>query len=145
MGELRFPHPVLLVIAVFSRHSEAFDWSRRQLSERFGNISLYSPLFVFDQTEYYARDMGPGLQKQFFGNKLVNHGIFIRSIANIEHNSLRFHQLINANQFLTHFGRCQFIHFSEIRVSDFFKNGYFLHITIMLFFKCHDLFQKLIF
>jgi hypothetical protein len=66
MAEPSLPDPVLLVIAVFSRHSEAIAWARQRLEQHFGPIGLVSPCYAFTQTEYYVPTMGSGLQKQFF-------------------------------------------------------------------------------
>jgi hypothetical protein len=75
MGEPRVPDPVLLVMAIFSRHPAALDWGREQLERRFGPTALTSPLLQFNQTRYYERSMGPDLQKQFLAfQKLVDAG-----------------------------------------------------------------------
>jgi hypothetical protein len=65
MAQPRPPDPVLLVVAVFSRHAEALAWGRRRLEDAFGPVALDSPAFAFTQTDYYAATMGPGLRKQF--------------------------------------------------------------------------------
>lgn len=65
MGALRSHSPVLLFVAAFSRHPEALRWGREQLEQRHGPVGLASEPFLFDQTTYYDRTMGAGLQKQF--------------------------------------------------------------------------------
>ncbi len=64
MGEVRLPDPVLLVIATFSRHTDALDWARKWLERAFSPIALTSPPYDFNQTSYYEPTMGPGLRKQ---------------------------------------------------------------------------------
>jgi hypothetical protein len=59
------PDPVLLVVAVFSRHPEALAWARQQLERLFGSVALASQPYDFNQTAYYEPSMGPGLRKQF--------------------------------------------------------------------------------
>ena len=66
MAEPRSPVPVLLVTAVFSRHADALSLARMQLEQAYGPVEKVSPLFVFDQTAYYADKMGGDLRKQFF-------------------------------------------------------------------------------
>jgi hypothetical protein len=66
MAEPRPPVPVLLVTAVFSRHVEALSLARAQLEQAYGPVERSSPIFLFDQTAYYADEMGSGLRKQFF-------------------------------------------------------------------------------
>ena len=58
--------PVLLVVAAFSRHTEALRWGRAQLEETYGPVGLASEPFLFNQTSYYEATMGPDLRKQFF-------------------------------------------------------------------------------
>jgi hypothetical protein len=64
MGHPRQPEPVLLVVAVFSRHPEAIDATGRALESLHGPIVLRSIPYEFNQTDYYAPSMGSGLQKQ---------------------------------------------------------------------------------
>jgi len=54
----------LLVVAIFSRHSEALDWAKRRLAEVFSPIGLSDEPFAFHHTAYYAGTMGQGLLKQ---------------------------------------------------------------------------------
>lgn len=57
-------HPrVLLLLAAFSRHLDALQWAQDQASRHWGPIALASPVFSFDQTEYYASTMGSDLKK----------------------------------------------------------------------------------
>jgi Domain of unknown function (DUF4416) len=66
MAQLSFPDPVLLVVAVFSRHPDAVAWAGQRLEQDFGAIARASHPYNFNQTAYYEASMGPGLQKQFF-------------------------------------------------------------------------------
>lgn len=56
----------MLVVACFSRYTEALDWAGHQLSSRFGALALTSPDFSFHHTKYYQATMGAGLVKRFF-------------------------------------------------------------------------------
>jgi hypothetical protein len=61
------PHsPALLVLAAFSRHSEALDWARQAAEHAWGPIALASDRFDHCETAYYEASMGPGLVKTFF-------------------------------------------------------------------------------
>jgi hypothetical protein len=64
MADHHAPDPVLLVVACFSRHATALDWSRGRLEETFGAVGLESLAFDFTQTRYYETTMGPGLRKK---------------------------------------------------------------------------------
>jgi Domain of unknown function (DUF4416) len=65
MADPRPPIPVLLVTAVFSRYADALSLARAQLEQTYGPVEKLSPVFVFDQTDYYEQEMGSDLLKQF--------------------------------------------------------------------------------
>lgn len=65
MGAIHSPQPVLRLIAVVSRHDEALAWARDQVTAEWGPLALVSAPFVFDDTDYYAAEMGVDLKKQF--------------------------------------------------------------------------------
>jgi hypothetical protein len=64
MAEPRSPVPALLVVAVFSRHEDAFGRAQARLERHFGPVGLAGEPFVFDQTTYYEASMGLGLRKR---------------------------------------------------------------------------------
>ncbi len=65
MGTISTPQPVLRLVAIVSRYDEALAWSRETIETTFGPTALVSDPFAFDDTDYYAREMGEGLKKQF--------------------------------------------------------------------------------
>jgi hypothetical protein len=73
MGDIREPAPVLLILAVSSRHESALDWARERCVQRFAEVRFSSDPFDFTETEYYTATMGAGLKKQFLAiEKLVD-------------------------------------------------------------------------
>jgi hypothetical protein len=64
MGKIVPPKEVLRIAAVTAGSLELFDWCCERLADRWGPIELRSPLFSFEQTAYYAEEMGAPLQKQ---------------------------------------------------------------------------------
>jgi hypothetical protein len=56
--------PVLLIMAVFSRHDQALLWARQRLASLYGPIALASDPFDFHHTTYYESSMGSALRKQ---------------------------------------------------------------------------------
>ena len=66
MGDVRIPTPVLLLIAASSRHEAALAWGLRQSEREFGPVAAMSDAFDFNETDYYAAEMGAGLKKQFW-------------------------------------------------------------------------------
>ena len=65
MGDVQEPKPVMLLLAVFSRHEDALDWARDWAIRNWGPLALESPRFPFEETAYYEQDMGSGLMKTF--------------------------------------------------------------------------------
>ena len=65
MGEISSPQPVLLLIAVSSRYSEALAWAEQRACKEFGAVHFKSEAFDFVETDYYRASMGEDLKKQF--------------------------------------------------------------------------------
>lgn len=65
MGSIHRPAPVLLLVAITTRHLSAVDWAREQFRKRYGSIFAESERFPFDQTDYYRESMGTDLFKLF--------------------------------------------------------------------------------
>jgi len=69
MGRISQPQPVQLFCgAIFSPGTD-IDSLKSLLAEEFGGIDLESEIFSFDQTDYYAEEMGENLEKIFFSFK----------------------------------------------------------------------------
>jgi hypothetical protein len=66
MGEILLPAPCLYIVAVSSRHDDAFQWAVEKIAAASSPCALKSPLFQFSETDYYEPTMGPELRKQFF-------------------------------------------------------------------------------
>ena len=65
-GKIRIPRLVKPVAAIMTREREYLAQAAGRLSEILGETDLESPVFPFDQSEYYRAEMGPSLLKQFF-------------------------------------------------------------------------------
>jgi hypothetical protein len=66
MGETTEPAGVLLILAAFSRHASALDWTRERAETAWGHVAIASPRFDFAETDYYEPTMGRGLLKCFW-------------------------------------------------------------------------------
>ena len=64
MSVLRPPDPVKPVVAVFAADRTRIAAAAARLAERFGPIEYIGPELVFDQTDYYAPEMGGPLVKR---------------------------------------------------------------------------------
>ena len=65
MGNVQATDPVLLLMAMFSRHETALDWARSRAEADFGPVALASERFPFIETNYYEAEMGTDILKQF--------------------------------------------------------------------------------
>lgn len=60
------PKPAKLIIGLFTRKQERMTAVATELMENFGPIDLISPLFPFDFTTYYEKEMGSELLRRIF-------------------------------------------------------------------------------
>jgi hypothetical protein len=75
MGEVCQPLPVILIIAVVSRHDAALGWAREMAIRQHGGVALASEAFDFTETDYYRTTMGAGLKKQFLAfERMIDPG-----------------------------------------------------------------------
>jgi hypothetical protein len=69
MGLARRPHKVNLIVGLLSNDTEMLAAARDSLRRMFGPTDLESPVVDFTQTDYYAKEMGNGLKRQFLSFK----------------------------------------------------------------------------
>lgn len=73
MAHIKDPSPVVLLLAVISRHESARVWARQRAVEQWGPVELSSDAFAFEETDYYTPSMGADLKKQFLAfEQLIN-------------------------------------------------------------------------
>ena len=58
------PKPAKLVIGLFTKHTRLIQSVLERLQETFGQIDIISHWFAFNWTDYYAPEMGRGLQRR---------------------------------------------------------------------------------
>jgi len=79
MAEIQPHSSVLLVLAAFSRYSDALLWAKQMAEEAWGPVALASELFDHCETDYYTPTMGPELKKTFFAfESLVDPAELVR-------------------------------------------------------------------
>lgn len=89
MGTLRPPLPVKLFIGMLAGDPALFAACIGQLVGRYGPIDVQSRLLPWDHTDYYHREMGPGLLRQFiFFARLVDPG----SLPEVKHAAQQLEQ-----------------------------------------------------
>ncbi len=77
MGEIVYsPYPVKLFIGMLSQEISLFNKLEEDLKEIFGPIDLESPVWEWNHTDYYSKEMGAGLKRKFvFFQDLINPGV----------------------------------------------------------------------
>ena len=57
--------PVKLICGIITSQDEAFIRAEERLVEHYGSVDLKSPLFEFNFTDYYEKQMGRDLKRRF--------------------------------------------------------------------------------
>ena len=65
MGHVRPPRRVKLLCGLLSGDEDLLAEARRRLAKQFGPIDLVSDIWPFDDTDYYADEMGDAIKRQF--------------------------------------------------------------------------------
>jgi len=65
MGSPLRPLPAKLIIGLIWHDDTVLDRSLRTLRRAFGPTDYSAPVFAFDLTDYYERELGPGLKRTF--------------------------------------------------------------------------------
>ena len=69
MGLVTRPHDVNLIVGLLSNNTETLTAARDSLKRMFGPTDLESPVTDFTHTDYYTKEMGPSLKRQFLSFK----------------------------------------------------------------------------
>lgn len=67
MGRIAKPQPVKLFIGLLARSEDLLPLAERLLANKFGPVDHRSPVIPFSQTDYYRRELGPDIKRQFLG------------------------------------------------------------------------------
>jgi len=82
MWELKEPKPVKLIIGILAADRNCLHAGIEAVIDRFGRTDLASDVWPFEQTDYYRRQSGPAILRQFISfEKLVHPG----KLAGIKH------------------------------------------------------------
>ena len=65
MADIRQPLPVKMFVGMISGEPILFEECAELLCAEFGPLDLRAPIVAWDQTDYYQREMGTGLQRTF--------------------------------------------------------------------------------
>ncbi len=64
MGDILPVRPALRLIAITAGDESAIEWACQRAAQAWGEVAFRSPLFDFNQTNFYEAEMGPSLKKQ---------------------------------------------------------------------------------
>ena len=67
MAEVKPFTPAKLIIGIISSLDAAIGRTEEAVTASYGPVDLKSSAFPFDQTDYYDKQMGPGLRRMFLG------------------------------------------------------------------------------
>ena len=66
MADIKPFAPVKLICGIIASKQNVFVQAQSYLEDEHGPVDLSSPLFEFTYTDYYKKQMGSGLKRQFF-------------------------------------------------------------------------------
>jgi len=73
MGKIKKHPTVKLIIGLIFKEEQLAEKAKKALSRRFGRIDFQSPILNFKYTDYYEKEFGSGLKRQFISfNRLIN-------------------------------------------------------------------------
>ncbi|MFC2164741.1 DUF4416 family protein [Acidobacteriota bacterium] len=73
MADIKPFNPVKLICGLLASQKDIFTQTRRCLEDEFGLVDHSSPLYEFTYTDYYEKQMGIGLKRQFLSfSDLIN-------------------------------------------------------------------------
>jgi len=84
---------VKLFCAALAGRREWFDGARELLERALGPVDLASDVWPFDSTDYYEREMGPGLLRVIYSFKEL---IGAENIVELKHTTNRLERLLGA-------------------------------------------------
>jgi hypothetical protein len=89
MWELKDPNPVKLIIGILTAGEDCLQVAREMLISEFGNADLTSDIWPFTQTNYYKKETGENILRQFVSiEPLIDPG----ELAKIKHRTNKLEQ-----------------------------------------------------
>jgi hypothetical protein len=82
MWDLQNPKPAKLIIGILAANENCLNAAIKAISKSFGTIDLVSDVWPFTQTDYYKKETGENILRQFVSiEKLIDPG----KLAKIKH------------------------------------------------------------
>lgn len=67
MGQIQKTRPVKLFVGLLARQAELLPAAEKILVRKFGPVDCRSPIWPFTWTDYYRRELGSDIKRQFIG------------------------------------------------------------------------------
>lgn len=79
MTKVKQPQPVKLIMSMISAEETLLTQVEERIARRWGQIDFRSPIFPFQRTRYYEKEMGPNLKRKFLSfESLIDPGKIVR-------------------------------------------------------------------
>ncbi len=82
MGHIRLRQPVKFIASLLTGKPELLSEVRMTLEQELGEIDYASPLLLFNETDYYEAEFGPGLQRQLVTFKALRDMAELAAVKN---------------------------------------------------------------
>lgn len=92
MGKISEPHLVKLFMGMISSENPLFHTVIRQLTDAYGPVDLESPVWPWERSDYYQKEMGTHLKRKFIFFERLIHPADISDIK-LKTNELEQHFL----------------------------------------------------
>jgi hypothetical protein len=89
LGRIKKKDPVKLIFGFIFREEKVYLLTRSTLEKKFGRIDFESPIFNFNHTNYYERELGENLKRRFLSFERL---IKPESISKIRHFTQRLEE-----------------------------------------------------
>ena len=66
MADINYPKPVKLFVGILSSDNTLLEEVEYLLAKRLGKVDIRSEIFPFDFTDYYKKEMGTNISRQFY-------------------------------------------------------------------------------
>lgn len=89
MWELKEPKPVKLIVGILAADEDCLSVAKEALVSEFGNADFVSDVWPFTQTDYYEKETGENILRQFVSiEKLIEPG----GLAKVKHQTNKLEQ-----------------------------------------------------
>ncbi len=134
-GQVEVP-PVLVIISIISIEDHQKESTLIPLESRFGKTEFESPLFPFDLSDYYEKEMGPFLSRRWYcfsklwdASELAEWKCFCESIEN-GYTDLKGNRTVNIDPGYLDYGKLVLASFKSAPDKIYMGRGVWAHTCL---------------